>query len=277
MKIIDSFTFFNELDMLKLRLHYLHDVVDYFIISESNYTHSGKIKPYYMDNILSDIPDYILKKIIRVKYEPDIDLLKFDQTITEYTPESIHWKLEKEQRECIIKYISNNYELFSDDDYLVISDVDEIPKKEILSNLSNFEIDKYICSTISLDCKMFYYNFTTYNDNLWSGPVISNILNFKNNGIEFFRTNRFALYNIKDAAWHFSYFGGAEQIKNKLESFAHQEYNNKNYNNDERLMERINDRINLFDDKKFIKYDFNKFPEDLKNLIIKIFTRDYYV
>ena len=32
MKIIDSFLFHNEFDMLKLRLEYLRDFVDYFVI-----------------------------------------------------------------------------------------------------------------------------------------------------------------------------------------------------------------------------------------------------
>ena len=34
MKIIDSFVFYNELDMLNLRLHELNDVVDFFILAK---------------------------------------------------------------------------------------------------------------------------------------------------------------------------------------------------------------------------------------------------
>ena len=37
-KIYDCFNFFNELDILELRLNILYDVVDYFIIVESNKT-----------------------------------------------------------------------------------------------------------------------------------------------------------------------------------------------------------------------------------------------
>ena len=69
MKVIDSFIFFNEINMLKLRLNYLNDVVDYFLISESNYTFSGNPKPYYLDEILKELPDDITNKIIRIKYE----------------------------------------------------------------------------------------------------------------------------------------------------------------------------------------------------------------
>jgi beta-1,4-mannosyl-glycoprotein beta-1,4-N-acetylglucosaminyltransferase len=38
---------------------------------------------------------------------------------------------------------------------------------------------------------------------------------------------------IKKGGWHFSYLGGVEAIKNKIRSFAHQEYNNEKYVNDE--------------------------------------------
>jgi beta-1,4-mannosyl-glycoprotein beta-1,4-N-acetylglucosaminyltransferase len=47
MKIIDAFTFFNEIDILKIRLNLLYEKVDYFLICEANITHSGYKKPYY--------------------------------------------------------------------------------------------------------------------------------------------------------------------------------------------------------------------------------------
>ena len=49
MKIIDSFIFYNELDMLKYRLSLLNDYVDYFVLVESNYTHSGKLKELFYE------------------------------------------------------------------------------------------------------------------------------------------------------------------------------------------------------------------------------------
>ena len=45
MKIIDSFIFYNELDLLYYRLSILDEYVDYFILVESKYTFSGDIKP----------------------------------------------------------------------------------------------------------------------------------------------------------------------------------------------------------------------------------------
>jgi beta-1,4-mannosyl-glycoprotein beta-1,4-N-acetylglucosaminyltransferase len=49
MKVTDSFIFFNELDILEIRLNTLDPYVDYFIIVESSVTHTGNPKPYYFE------------------------------------------------------------------------------------------------------------------------------------------------------------------------------------------------------------------------------------
>jgi len=43
-KVYDCFTFFNELDLLEIRLNILDPYVDYFVIHESTETFSGKSK-----------------------------------------------------------------------------------------------------------------------------------------------------------------------------------------------------------------------------------------
>ena len=42
MKIYDCFIFNDELDLLELRLKFLEDTVDYFVLVESERTLSGK-------------------------------------------------------------------------------------------------------------------------------------------------------------------------------------------------------------------------------------------
>ena len=44
MKIYDCFTFFNELDLLEIRLKTMDKFVDYFVIVEANKTFSGAPK-----------------------------------------------------------------------------------------------------------------------------------------------------------------------------------------------------------------------------------------
>ena len=50
MKVFDSFIFFNELDLLEMRLNILGDVVDTFVITESPFTVSGNEKPLYFES-----------------------------------------------------------------------------------------------------------------------------------------------------------------------------------------------------------------------------------
>ena len=47
--VYDCFQFFNELDILKIRLNVMNDVVDKFVISEATETFSGLKKPLYYE------------------------------------------------------------------------------------------------------------------------------------------------------------------------------------------------------------------------------------
>ena len=60
MKIYDCFTFFNELDLLEIRLNELNDVVDYFVIVEGKKTFQNNPKPLFL---LENIDRF--KKFIR--------------------------------------------------------------------------------------------------------------------------------------------------------------------------------------------------------------------
>ena len=47
--IYDCFPFFNELDILEIRLNVLYETVDYFVITEADKTHTGKAKEYLFE------------------------------------------------------------------------------------------------------------------------------------------------------------------------------------------------------------------------------------
>ena len=49
MKIYDCFMYYDEDELLDLRLNILDKYVDYFVIVESKYTHSGKKKNLNFD------------------------------------------------------------------------------------------------------------------------------------------------------------------------------------------------------------------------------------
>jgi len=273
MKVIDSFMFFNEFDILKLRLEYLNDVVDHFVISECNYTHSGKPKPYHLDEILDDIPQEIKNKIIRLKYEPDINKFNFLNNVIECDFDNGNWKLERLQRD----YITEHLKSFSSSDFFMISDVDEIPRKEIIQtiilNYKSFQEEfMYVAK-----CDMFYYNFSTFSTSDWAGTVFSNVRTTLKYGCDYFRNRRFQLSPIEDGGWHFTYFGNIEKIKTKLQSFAHQEFNKEKYIKEDNILDAIKNKKDLLHrGEDFKEYQFQCYPDNLRKLIVKIFPKEFY-
>ena len=56
--LIDAFTYFNEKELVELRLKYLNSIVDYFIVIESNITFTGKEKKWkFSSEIMWSVQD----------------------------------------------------------------------------------------------------------------------------------------------------------------------------------------------------------------------------
>ena len=116
MKIYDCFTYYNEEEILKIRLNELSNFVEKFVIVEASQTFTGKKKPYYLDDVLDSLKDEWKEKICIYRVEfPDQDLTS--------------WQREHIQRNYIaeaLKHIG-----VSEKDLVVISDADEIwnPKR----------------------------------------------------------------------------------------------------------------------------------------------------
>jgi glycosyltransferase involved in cell wall biosynthesis len=270
MKVIDSFLFFNEFDILKLRLNYLKDDVDYFVISECNYTHSGNPKSYYLDEILSEFSEDIIKKIIRIKYEPDISGYDFSNR-DECNFDSGFWKIERGQRAHIVESLNQ----FLPDDLLMVSDADEIPRVEIIQYLKQQKVEEDFIATAK--CDLFYYNFKTFHDSFWGGTVFTTVSNAIKRGCDFLRYHAYEFPYIEKGGWHFSYFGDAERIRTKLQSFAHQEFNKDAIISNENILKAIESKQDLFGrNNSFDDYDFANFPDNLKKHIIKIFSKEFY-
>ena len=68
MKIIDTFVFYNELDMLNLRLHELNEIVDYFVLVEANKTYSNNEKEFIFEKNKNNYNKF-LDKIIHIKID----------------------------------------------------------------------------------------------------------------------------------------------------------------------------------------------------------------
>lgn len=259
--LLDCFTFFRELDLLEGRLEYLYDLVDYFVISEADITHSGNKKEL---NFLKNINRYkpYLDKIIYQPISIDTNQFKDNRNIDVSDLESFSWKIENAQR----SHLDNTLKLFDDETMVMISDADEIPFRNTLIN--NLDLLKTFKS-FSLTQQLFYYNFNQFSQFPWHGTVICLNSESKMYGVQWLRNMRWHIPKVYNGGYHLSYWGSAEDIKTKIENFAHQEYNNESSTNIEKIKDRIKNGMDPYDRSEMIKTNINDLDQDF----YKIFSR----
>jgi beta-1,4-mannosyl-glycoprotein beta-1,4-N-acetylglucosaminyltransferase len=272
--IIDAFMFFNEYDILEGRLEYLYDTVDYFIIVETNITHSGIPKPLnYLENIrrFKKYSD----KILYFPFSTDAGKFNFEIKPTECDFKAPQWVMENIQR----NHMAKAFELFDPDAIIMIGDVDEIPNKSILGlAIENLKPEQ---PALTLVQEMFYYNFQQKQVKPWSGTVITSNRFAKLKLPQWFRNIRWGLPGVANGGWHLSYWGTPEQIQLKIQSFAHQEFNIPQHNNLENIKEKISQGKDLYSrpDNQFTGVDPNSLPEDILRIFGKTsrkFITHYY-
>lgn len=236
MKIVDCFLFYNEIDMLNYRLNVLNDVVDYFIIVESNYTFIGKEKKLYLEenkHIYEKFKDKIIHFIVNdIPYKfPNINYSEYEQ-----------WENEYHQRNSIhsaLTQISLNNE-----DAIIISDVDEIFDPMILQKIKEGKIH-FDCHSLELD--FYYYNLNSKQNAKWKHPKIISYYKYKELNLSCNDIRMSDRPVIENAGWHLSYFGDAKFIKNKIENFSHQELNLDTFTDVNKIKERIENGKDLYD------------------------------
>jgi beta-1,4-mannosyl-glycoprotein beta-1,4-N-acetylglucosaminyltransferase len=264
--IIDAFTFFNELDLLELRLEYLYDIVDYFVIVESNVTHSGKPKSLmFLEN-----KERYKKYLDKIVYNPYIfyntGKINFNVELSTGDYKSVHWYLENNQR----NHIRKSLEHFQDTDYIIVGDIDEIPDKNAIKIAQQSYSPENVALTF--EQQLYYYNFYNKMQDPWTGSVFSTVKVAKELSPQHLRSNRTVFPKIQNGGWHFSYFGGTDSIIKKIESFAHQEYNKPQHKQKERIENSIKEGKDLYSqDTRFIKVDMDLLPSDLSSIAKQIF------
>ena len=230
--IYDTFCYFNEDDMLDLRLNYLKDIVDKFIIIEANITFSGLEKK---QNFKAEKYDYLKDKIIYVYLEN--------------MPESSNpWFYENYQRNYALEVLKN--EKCNDDDIVIISDLDEIPS---ISAIEEYRANPNGVKALSQNFYNLYLNLFNVSESPWRKAKILTYKDFfnqdnKSNGYDMCLVEgandgisptslRLRAFDqvIQNGGWHFSYIGDADFVITKIKSFAHQEFNNEFYLDKERI------------------------------------------
>lgn len=230
MKVVDVFPFFNELDILEIRLNVLDPYVDFFILSEATKTFSGLDKPlFYQEN--KDRFEKFNHKIIHNIVE--------DTTSPELHP----YQRDVFQKDNIKKVILEN---ISNDDVIIWSDVDEVPNPEAISDLGSYFEQDAIFHFAQENC-MGYLNLvevggiiramTTdwdYDDRpRWLGTKVFGKSILEKYTLSELRSKQDneKNYRIFPGGWHWSYVGSEglsveERVLKKIECAAHSELNN---------------------------------------------------
>ena len=197
--LVDAFMFYNELDILELRLETLDKYVDKFVLVEAEVNHVGGPKKLFFEENKERYAKW-LPKIIHV-------VVTADEAPTDENP----WSREKYQRNCIKRGLGT----IPDDATVMISDVDEIPNMNIIPAHS-------LPHVASVHMWMFEYSLEfLFTGEPWFGTVITNCELVKRAGPNYFRDNRWKFPVLQYSGWHLSSFGTPEHVCNKMHTFAH--------------------------------------------------------
>ena len=263
--IYDCFTFFNELELLELRLNELTEVVDKFVLVEATRTHTNKPKPlHYQQNRarFSRFQDQIIHVIVD-------DL---PQGKDAWTPENF-------QRNCIARGLTT----CRPDDWILVSDVDEIPRATTVKKVSQeYPFSRSFFADIILRPAIRFFsaqNFSRrrvrrnhpfvfkFQQSLhrhfincvtvnppelvhWYGTRMLFYRDF--NSAEEVRHSGYKV--IENGGWHFTSMGGGERIVEKIKSFAHQEFNQPALLDAGRINEAIQQGNALFNPAEELKF-----------------------
>lgn len=252
MKIFDCFKFFNELELLELRLMELSDTVDYFVLVEANKTHTGKEKKYIFEENKEMFKDY-LDKIIHVKVD---DMPPYSQ--------SDIWTAENYQRNCIMRGLVDHAE---PGDKIIISDIDEIPNPEVIKENLNDP------NWVTFRQKLYYYYVNCEQNCHWDGPIMASYGTFSSP--QQLRNNGRGGFNAKsNGGWHYSFMGGPERVKLKVESIAESHYIIDEVGNVDDIKEKMESQKDLWNrtedyaQKKIVDITDNK-PKKMDKFLEK--------
>ena len=246
MKIFDTFTFYNELDLLELRMNILGDTVDYFVINEATITFTGKKKPLYFAENKERFKKWEDKIIHHVLDDNNETLEKYWKDVPYHRSmmEDDIYKLPLHyQRACFHKD-SAIYALLDhaqDDDIILTSDADEIANPEAIKAIDEWfdPSNHYV-----LKGPVYYYYLNLLCEKEWMGTRVSTMKMLKTMSVDKLRQSHQDAWKVEDGSWHWSFFGDADTVRAKMDAYEHQENNLPQFRDS--MEERIEKGIDPF-------------------------------
>lgn len=229
--LIDVFPFSDEVDLAELRINYLSDLVDFFIVSEYNMGFSGIIKDFSFPRVLNKLPASISSKVLYVPQTQEEVLSSF-------------FSNDHFQKDSLAQIVRRHCK---SSDLMLFGDLDEFPDKNALRKIvSNSSIPSF--------CHFAQSNFMGYLNVLevsslirsyagefegvrrpkWLGTILTRVSTLSEFTMTELRNpeRKYESVRIPNGGWHFSFCGGerltfAERFSKKLLLSAHQEFNRK--------------------------------------------------
>ena len=263
--IIDCFPFFNELDLLEIRLKLLDDIVDRVVLVESTRTFSlRKKKLYYLEN--KDRFKRYNSKITHIIVD---DTPAFLNRIFLSKPRNLFWLIKNKKSILLNPHhidfyqknkVINGLENCQADDIIILSDLDEIPNPNIFNEISFLKNGAK--GALELENFCFFLNGKLYdnkNSQVFSyGPAILEFKNFRSFHAERKEArslkkedNNHNFEIIKNAGWHFGYLGGVDKVRQKILSAAHVELSTNSFNTRSNIEKHINKGLFIVKEKNW--------------------------
>lgn len=202
----DAFTFFNELDLLDLRLHELDRHIDFFVLVEAPWTFQGNPKPLFFGEN-------------RARFKRFLPRIR--HVVVQDAPASADpWQREYHQRNAIHRGLVGA----GDGDLVLVSDADEIPRPSAIA-----EAERRACFSF-LELGLHYYYLDWFAQpwcRAYAAPhallaAMPDLSKPRSLDRRYFATG-VPESVIPDAGWHFSWAGGIERMMDKLAAFSHTE------------------------------------------------------
>ena len=252
MRTFDCFPFFNELDLLALRLAELDSVVDYFVISEAPVTFQGRSKPLHFAEAASRFAAYAHK----IRHVIVDDMPGGDDP----------WKRELHQRNALRRGLSDA----SPDDYVLISDADEIVTPVALRQgvaLNSFAWYEQRLAVYYLNMEV-----TERPTGLWSKvygapwkeiEALSDLSQPRFAEPAHFRTIGQPIPHaiIANAGWQFSWMGGIDGMLDKLKATSHTEERVQEWYAPEKLRKAMEDGVYFAEGARIAPVKLTELPE----------------
>ena len=227
MSVYDCFTFYNEFELLELRLQALWDVVDCFVIVEANRKHNGEPKNF----------------LLRELYESSskIRCISVDLSNVPYGGVG-DWSIENAQRNAI----AYGLEDAAPDDLILIGDADEIIAPDVFRRLRENQIELFAPTVVPVtiadksvtcpawltvpatefleygaivtDQSFHYYYFDWVSKTSWQGTIMTKRKNLTTP--QALRELRNVLPRVVNGGYHFSCMGGADRVIDKMTSIV---------------------------------------------------------